>query len=111
MELLPCPFCGGEPQQGMFSVWCSKCGVCTAEDTLLTKEEVSSLWNKRVSTKELVILPEDETPIQLDIRLKRIEELLESKLSENSMDLKLWGDLNFVRHCRNRLAEIFKSVH
>ena len=50
-KLKPCPFCGGEAAQGMFTVWCSRCYVETEKDVDAEETEVAAIWNKRVSAK------------------------------------------------------------
>lgn len=54
-ELLPCPFCGGEPNIGSlggdkenWAIWC-KCNMAISEMGINgeTKEEIINSWNKR----------------------------------------------------------------
>lgn len=51
IELLPCPFCGGEAKlhhnllTDKFKVWCSKCDCRT--DVYSDKEEAIRKWNTR----------------------------------------------------------------
>lgn len=46
-DLLPCPFCGGQPVRGMFSAWCGSCGAQTVNDSDATKEVIDARWNTR----------------------------------------------------------------
>ena len=47
-ELKPCPFCGGEAEEGMFNVWCTVCYAETyREDTDITTRRKYKNWNRR----------------------------------------------------------------
>ena len=49
MDLKPCPFCGGEPEQHcsprwQYTICCHKCDIKFAH---MDRYEVAKLWNKR----------------------------------------------------------------
>ena len=52
INLLPCPFCGGEAEIQEFSIWnvvyCKECSASVSELDEITK--VLSVWNKRVTS-------------------------------------------------------------
>lgn len=59
MELLPCPFCGGEGEYDFNGndyvtyqyITCNGCGVSTAQQ-LQTKEQAAVMWNTRANKQE-----------------------------------------------------------
>ena len=73
-KLKPCPFCGQNSAEmrndkNYFTVWCRSCGAMRNELGYISKEAVTTRWNKR--------------PIEdaLRARLEAAEELIEAFMS------------------------------
>jgi hypothetical protein len=57
LNLLPCPFCGGEAQihensYDAFWALCDGCGLATSETGVATREEASLRWNTRAPVSQ-----------------------------------------------------------
>jgi Lar family restriction alleviation protein len=63
-ELLPCPFCGGEPVKSEcrpldeYSVLCTACGVFMEGDT---REQTDAAWNRRPAAILAQTTPQETT--------------------------------------------------
>ncbi len=71
-NLLPCPFCGGEPK---YEVWSDRnyhkaeCVDCAFEfDYCQTYEELEASWNKRVAPAPCLHQIQEPAPVQADAR-------------------------------------------
>lgn len=61
IKLLPCPFCGGEAEIGVSTIWCKneECGV-EMSICFLSQEELAKQWNTRKPMERIIERLEEE---------------------------------------------------
>ncbi|TYK71122.1 hypothetical protein FSY45_24020 [Comamonas sp. Z1] len=96
-NLLPCPFCGGEPK---YDVWSDRnyhkaeCVDCAFEfDYCQTYEELEASWNKRVALAPCLHQIQEPAPVQADARDAEIT-------WPKARDIGRIGDMSQVAHIR-----------
>jgi len=77
MNLLPCPFCGGEakvqtmpdyrfPNALLYDVTCTKC--CASPTARNTPEQAATLWNQRTPKVEVALTEERQKNIAVCVK-------------------------------------------